>query len=608
MRRVSPRLRTALLVLAGVACATVASPLPRRAAAEDAVAPWEREVERAVAEQTGEIDRAKQQKSLVPIVRKYVNRVARDPSALSHFLLGRAHYYDGNPVAARQEMDQALAADPRFYFAHVKIAQLLVELKNRAEAQAHLETVLAQKPGQPEALELLAVLATEAKDWPRARRLLEERLSRDPGDLEVRRNLVVVHLQTRDWDAALRELRALRGREPENRTFRVMEGVALHGKGQLEPAAKLLEEVVRELQGPMVVDVLQTLRNIYAKQGDWQRVRSTIERSMPYLSEAERKDAQAAIDRLKQGPPTASPTAPPQGSPEISWSEVIRAADSPDVATRRGALRALHEGCSLGYVKEMPGAVLRRIAYETEPDAECRMWVVKILGTLDRPRSIPLLRLALSDEDVDVRMLAAETMGETGQPACIAYLLPYAAADSLGIVEYQVVRAALARLTGYADLPPGLEAVSTPAEVAASREAWRRWRLSEASTDLKLRAIRQMIEYKELYAERFLYDFVLDPTFEVMAEGYRQMREAVRREGRDAVEKKVFPRFPSVPDAEVTRASMRTLQERVGAWWADWIAERRALQKARGGGTPPPAPTAPPSPVPSAPPTPGVPR
>src|SRR5690606_18760337 len=100
-----------------------------------------------------------------------------------------------------------------------------------------------------------------------------------------------------------------------------------------------------------------------------------------------------------------------------------------------------------------------------EPDPECRKWVVKILGTLDRPRSVPLLRLALSDEDVDVRMLAAETMGETGQPACIAYLLPYAASDSLGTVEYQVIRAALSRLTGYADLPPGLDAVSTPAEV-----------------------------------------------------------------------------------------------------------------------------------------------
>ncbi len=602
MRRALPRPRSVLLalVLAAPLCAGVGTTSARVALAEDA--PWEKEVERAVAEQNGELERAKQQKSLVPVVRKYTNRVDRDPSALSHFLLGRAHYYDGNPVAARQQMDQALAADPRFYFAHVKIAQLLVELKNRPEAQAHLETVLTQKPGQPEALELLAALATEAKDWPRARRLLEERLSRDPGDLEIRRNLVVVHLQSRDWDAALRELRALRGREPENRTYRFMEGIALNGKGEYDAAAKVLEEVARDATGPAALDVLQALRQIYARRGDWQRVRATIERSMPYLSEAERKEAQAAIDRLKQGPPsastTASPTDAPSGKPEISWSEVIRAADAPDVALRRNALRALHEGCSLGYVKEMPGSVLRRIAYETEPDPECRKWVVKILGTLDRPRSIPLLRLALSDEDADVRMLAAETMGETGQPACVAYLLPYAATDSLSQVEYEVVRSALARLTGFIDLPPGQAGVSTPAEVAASREAWRRWRLSDDSKDVKLRAIAQMIEFKEMYAERFLYDFVLDPSFEVMSEAYRRMRDAVRREGRDPVEKKVFPKFPAVPDAEVTRPAMRSLQERVAAWWADWIAERRAFQRTRSGGTPPPTP---PGPTPGAP-------
>ena len=148
-------------------------------------------------------------------------------------------------------------------------------------------------------------------------------------------------------------------------------------------------------------------------------------------------------------------------------------------------------------------------------------------------------------------------------------------------------------------MPRGQDTITTPAEMAASREAWRRWRLSDESKDQKLRAIRQMIEFKEMYAERFLYDFVLDPSFDVMAEAYRQMRDAVRREGRDPVEKKVFPKFPAVPDAEVTRASMRTLQERVAAWWADWIAERRAFQKARTGGAPPAPPAGP---------TPGTPK
>jgi len=116
----------------------------------------------------------------------------------------------------------------------------------------------------------------------------------------------------------------------------------------------------------------------------------------------------------------------------------------------------------------------------------------------------------------------------------------------------------------------------TPEDVAASREAWRRWRLTDASDEVKRTAIRQLVEYREQTAERFLYDFVLDPSFDVMSEAYRAMRDAVRRTPRDPVEKKIFPTFPSVPDAEVTRASMRSIQDRVVAWMTTWVTERRA--------------------------------
>ncbi len=176
-------------------------------------------------------------------------------------------------------------------------------------------------------------------------------------------------------------------------------------------------------------------------------------------------------------------------------------------------------------------------------------------------------------------MLAAEALGETRKPLGLVYLLPLLRSETTSVFEYQTVREALSKITEFADLPAGATAVRTPEDVAASREAWRRWRLSDASDGVKRAAIRQLVEFREQTAERFLYDFVLDPSFDVMSEAYRAMREALGRAPRDPVEKKVFPLFPSVPDAEVTRASMRSSRTGSPRGW-----RRGSASAARGSG------------------------
>jgi HEAT repeat protein len=236
----------------------------------------------------------------------------------------------------------------------------------------------------------------------------------------------------------------------------------------------------------------------------------------------------------------------------------------------------------MGYVKQVPGSVLRRVTSDVEADAGCRAWVVRILGQLS-PQVLPLVSLALYDEDATVRTIASEVLGDMGEPAAVLYLLPFTETEGI-VVEYESVRRALSRLTGFADLPPGMTAVTSREDVAASREAWRRWRLADESTRVKLDAIRQLEVVRETAPERFLFDAVQDPTFEVMQAAYLAMRKAVQRPPRDPVERKVFPRFPAVPDAEVTRAGMRGIQERVRGWWDEWVAERRAYLKAKGSG------------------------
>jgi tetratricopeptide (TPR) repeat protein len=458
------------------------------------------------------------------------------------------------------------------------LALLLIDLKNHAEAERQLAQVLAVRPDLPEALELSMRSAVEQKDWDRAVALLTRRIDREPGAPRWRALLAQVHMQRRDWEAARREWSLLRQRDPASLEYRYFHAVSRLEAGEVEAGIADLEALAREEPGRL--DVLDRLRSAYALRKDWDKVRATLERMVPHLPEEGRKEALAMIERLRRGP--QGPAEPSAAT--VSWTQVVATAtDDPDKDRRARALRALYEGCQMGYVKEVPALVIRRVSSDVEPDAACRTWVVRILGQLS-PQVLPVVSLALYDEDGTVRTIASEVLGDMAQPAAVLYLLPFTETEGLDLVEYESVRAALTRLTGHRDLPPGRSAVGSRDDLQASREAWRRWRLSDESVVVKLAAIRQLAEVGETAPERFLYDLVQDPTFDVMRAAYVQMRTAVARPPRDPVERKVFPRFPVVPDADVTRASMRTIQDRVRAWWGEWVAERRAFLGAKGAG------------------------
>lgn len=566
-------------LLAGLAVVVAVGAVapPRRAAAADAPKqPWELEVERETADQTALLEAARRRKGLDAVVQRYESRVGRDPSVLNRYLLGRAQYWNGDPAAARRQMEMVLRENPGFYFARVRLAILLSEAKDFAGAEREATAVLAVRPDQVEAREVLTAVALERKDWDRALKLLNDRLDREPNDLRVRYLLMNVHLQRKDVASALKEARTLRTREPDNRQYRLAYAVCLAEKGDLDAAIGELESLARAQPGDL--DVLDRLRACYAKKKDWDRLRTTLERMVPHLPEDAKKDVLGMIEELKKGPPVAR-TGPSATTADgrVDWNQVFRAAKGPDPAIRARALRAVYEGTQMELLARIDGELLRRLHPEVEPDPECRAWVVRIHGTISPPE-IPLLQIALYDDVPKVRMLAAEVLGDLGSPLGLVYLLPLVEVESTDVFEFQTIRDALARITGFVDLPAGTSAVSTAAEVVASREAWRRWSYSTGARDLKLKAVDALLAVgkREPTPERYLYRFVLDPDFEVMSSAYRAMRDVVARGGVTDVEKRVFPAFPSVSDADVTRAGMRALQDRTAAWWGRWVAERRA--------------------------------
>lgn len=544
---------------------------------------WELEVERETADQTAILDEARRRKGLDAVVARYESRLGRDPSVLNRFLLGRAQYWNGDAAAARRQMELCLREDPGFYFARVRLAILLLEQKDAAGAEREATAVLAARPDLSEAREVLTKVAVDRRDWDRALRLLNERLDRAPDDQRVRSLLVRIHLERKDVESALREARILRARDASNPEHRLLFAICLVEKGDLDAAAAELESLARSQPGNL--DVLERLRGVHARRKDWEKARAAAERMLPHVDDATRKELLAYIEELKRGPGARRPEADPAaaaGEPRLDWPQVFKAAEGPDLEVRRRALRMVLEGMELGLLSRIDGRLLGRVHPEIEPDLECRLLAVRLHGAV-APPELPLLQIGLHDAESRMRTLTAETMGDLGDPLAVVYLLPFLDVEAMDVFEYQVLRDALSRLTGFVDLPPGTTGVTDAAGVAASREAWRRWSYATESRDVKRKAVDALLlaGKREPQPERYLYRFVLDPDFEVMSSAYRAMRDVVARGGVSPLEKRLFPTFPAVPDAEVTRAGMRALQDRVAAWWATWVAERRAALLAR---------------------------
>lgn len=588
------RVRRRSAVLAFALLAGVASPRPLRAEPPGyAAAPSDQDVERETAAQNSLLEQAKVTKTIQSVVSKYENRVFRDPSALNEYLFGRALYYATNPASAKAAMERSLVAAPSFHQAHLRLAMLLLDLKNLSDAETHLRQVLALRPGQVEALSVLTQISMAKKDWKAAKAWIIQRLSADPSDVAARQNLALVFVQTGDWASARRELDALLARDADNLAYRHMRGVVLIELGELDAGIAVLEAVAHEQ--PSHLEALATLHRAYLKKENWGRVRVTLERMLPYLNEEMRKKALEDIKKLKELNGAPPPRAPVGGTEpkEATVDDLLRMVEDPNPARREDALITIYDACLNGQVTQIPSKVLRRIMSEVEPSDVARSTVVKILGTIAPEQALPLLAVALYDDSERVRMLAAEAIGGSKKPIGLAYLFPFLSSESMSVPEYQSVRRALADITGFRDLPAETIAVATPEDVAKSREAWRRWRLSDASDELKRAAIRQLGAYRETSAERFLYDFVLDPSFDVMSEAYRAMRDALARPPRDPVEGKTFPLFPVVKDDGVTREGMRALQDRVLAWWTNFVTERRAYIKAGRPSSPPSSGTPP---------------
>jgi hypothetical protein len=214
---------------------------------------------------------------------------------------------------------------------------------------------------------------------------------------------------------------------------------------------------------------------------------------------------------------------------------------------------------------------------------------MKILGragALGHPHLAMYPAFALYDGVSEVRRLAAEALGEIGTPASVVYLRSYfflvpvgAQATEDDLREYNAARVALVAVTGHDDVPGAKEAWVAAADAAAVRDGWAEWFRTPPGVEVLLDGIRDLQRIGEIFPQRYLVDFMSEPSFEVAKASYQALLERSKGPPKGvtetALETKMWPRFPRVATSDVTPESLPGIRDAVTAWWGQYRALRQ---------------------------------
>lgn len=570
-------MRRALICLVLVALG--AAGLWRTRPAHAAEEAWEKAVRAEIAEEDRLLDHARRRGTTRQVVSKYASRLGRQPSALNHFLLGRALYYDGDKAGAERHLKEALRLEPRYWFAKLRLALLELERSNKTIAEQYLRDVLRVKPREADALKIWSQLLMEKKDWDGAIRAMEVLRAQDPANDQIRYNITFALMAKGDWASALAELKVLKGRNPKDPSIQAYYARALFETGSLSEASRVLEGLVRI--NPKDVRFLDILKVIYAQLKDWKSLEKTFERMLPLLPEGQDKEQMAAmLKQLKEG--RIPQDAPAQGE----WKQdpfvvLLEQATNPsDVEARREALQQYFAA----EIPMMPSALVLRVHPETEEDPVCRQWLFRIMGGLQNAALAQIAAYGLFDPEPSVRVTAAEALGDIATPSGLLYLIPFFIGPTIPaqpttdqVQEMNAARIALMNVTGHQDIFGTAEVWIDAKKLAPMVDDWRVWLRTKEGVMARLRAIKDLEAQNERRPHLYVIEDITDAqeSPEISFAAYKVLRARSKKESEEAVAKAMWPRFPRYEDAQLTPANLERIRKEVNAWWNAWLRMRR---------------------------------
>jgi len=390
--------------------------------------------------------------------------------------------------------------------------------------------------------------------------------------------------------------------------------LVLYRAKKYEATVQVIEEIDRDLDHKLPPQLLDFLQRSYGSLGQRDNLIATLKRLLPHLDTRpeDRKNLEAKIKLLESGEGgEGSETGALWARDRVA--ELIEDIASPEVQTRRDALFQYYEA-NLSFVDPI---VYQRYDPRAEPDAECRLWVIKILSRFTVAEANPeivhlatrYLALALEDPDQDVRRAASQGLQKIAAPAASIYLVPYLTTirlDGTGLTkssrkanerEYNAARLALRSLLGREDTPIGAPNWVAFEVAGANRTAWLAWYNSSEAVTARLRALEDF-DTDEVFGPRWplrylLPDMVKEPVVigrdakggvrkrrttppAVFLRAYRLLRRHVllskKRLPKAFAVDPWFPSFPIYTDTDLKAENVPAIRKALIGWWNGLLA------------------------------------
>ena len=504
------------------------------------------------------------------------------------------------------------AADPGVL---ARMAECHTKLQQWPEARAVAER-LKQTPAwgpNPILQKQLVMILFQLKETVALERELSEYVGRVPDDLKMQELLLQLYFSTKSFDKALMLARSMRGRVTDPEMQQKLDAQVLvlllqkkDDQGALAQIRKLRAEArTPERRTALDGDLLMLLLRL--RQFDEALAHAKVMRQAE--QDLQRQAALSElIGRLERGEDPTKPVEREAPDPNNPYVKLVKRCIHEDVAVRRKALREYFE-MNLPLVDPI---VYQRFSPDIEPDPECRVWVIRILGRFDMTsmsepeyaREVAKrLAVSLEDPDSEVRRIGAEELGGLSVPAGLIYLLPHlyridldtkpANRDAQKVVEreYNAVRKAIVTLSGHNELTV-LEGDWISFERAkANREVWDKW-LDSADADAAKIAALQDLQALEMEGQpgpraawflRFCLDHCFRPSrWPVAIAAYKLLRDTRAPEA-DGAYGTLWKGFPVYDDARLSQPIQQELETALKGWWS-----QVAKQPGKGGRAAPP--------------------
>ena len=553
--------------------------------------PWEREVVDGVEEQDRDRRRNKQ---LDALVREWSRRARRAETVPNLYLLARAYglrFSEARDQAeaattadekerlartAQGDLESALSAyadvlrvEPRCYFAHHDIAvlELRREVRRRRSAFDHLVQALRINEGYVDARRKLVRLYLEGNQQQEAVKQLEVLVRQVPDDGVARVQLIGGLVQVGRHAEAESYVQAGLAAQPDHPAYldllaqiqlatgRFEEGLATYrslaraNPSMGQPFLGILRalEARREQmpsEPPRFDDYLFALRGLLRLETDPER-RAHLEGDIRTME----------TQRLK-------PTLPEGAEPTLD--QVLQILDSaPDEADRARAVYWV-------LTRDAPpdDATMRRIARHvgptTEPAAGVRAVAVRALAEVGGTSTVPIVRLALADEDARVRQAALDGLVVIGLRdraprralVAVVHLLhddrnaDVAASARLGVLQLSEHRLGLA----------------DDADEKAHRAAYDAWLASAEGEEVLARALDGYDVLKDRFADDILGRYLMHASGIVAKAAYDAIGRFVASLPPGDARVRWWDQRPPLDHADFRAEALAATRQRLETW------------------------------------------